>query len=452
MDVLHVIHQFAPESHGGSETYLLDLVRRQRARGLDVQVLSGSKHPRDAVVVESGEFEGIPVHRLHRNDIYFEHFAKMWHPEVEQTFEELLKKWRPKLVHVHHWLRLSCNLVEVAARLDIPAVVTLHDYYTSCPRVFRQRPGESVEDLSCRRELSAEGCAKCVPAYGYEPWHERAAAVELFADHYRAELALARAVLVSVGSTADLLARATGVPRERYDVLPLGYEERFADLPKLSPPREGEAVRFAYWGTIGRHKGIDVLVRAFAMVHDALPGRVELDVFGESDSEELLEKLRSNAGERPVRFHGAFDAAALHAVAPHVGVFPSTCLETYGLVLDECFELGRPCITSDLGAIAERGAVAGLTTKAGDAADLAAALRRFVDEPALWQDLAAQVPAHATSRDEHLEALLAVYERARNEPVSEPDFPAVPALRRLMFLQLQRESALNRARDGGGPA
>ncbi len=40
MDVLHIIHQFPPESRGGSESYLFDVAQRQRARGLDVAVLS----------------------------------------------------------------------------------------------------------------------------------------------------------------------------------------------------------------------------------------------------------------------------------------------------------------------------------------------------------------------------------------------------------------------------
>ena len=116
MDVLHIIHQFPPESRGGSESYLFDVAQRQRARGLDVAVLSGSKHCRERVLVEPDLVEGLPVHRLHRDDLYFDHHAKMWHPQVEATFAELLQQWRPKLVHVHHWVRLTCNLVEICAR------------------------------------------------------------------------------------------------------------------------------------------------------------------------------------------------------------------------------------------------------------------------------------------------------------------------------------------------
>lgn len=447
LDVLHVIHQFPPESRGGSESYVFDLAQRQQARGQRVEVLSGSKHWRERVTVERDEVGGLAVHRLHRDDLYFDHHAKMWHPEVEATFARLLREWRPALVHVHHWVRLTCNLVELCRQHGVPAVVTLHDYYTSCPRAFRRRPG----DEACRRVLSVASCGDCVPRYGHEPKAEIDAGIELFADHYRAELSLAAAVLVAVSSTADLLAATTGVPRDRYRVLPLGYQPRFRGRAPLAPPANGEPWRFAFWGGVGRHKGVDVLVRAFARLCAARPGRAELHVLGGAESPAFDAELRELAKGLPVTFHGAFDAAQLHACRPHVGVFPSTCIETFGLVLDECFELELPCVISDLGALPERAGGAGLRTRAGDDADLAAALQRFVDEPGLWAALRAAAPRPSPDLDAHAAALQAVYEQARTQPPREPFAPPVAADRRVRFLQQQRESALGKVIPPGGP-
>lgn len=452
MDVLHVIHQFPPESRGGSESYLLDIAQRQRARGLDAQVLTGSLHARSDVTLDPVEdVEGVPVYRLHRNDLYFDHHAKMWHPEVEELIERKLREWRPALLHVHHWVRLTCNLAEIATRLDIPVVLTLHDYFTSCPRAFRRRLGNAIEDLSCKRVLSADSCASCVPVYGHEPERELIAGVELFADHFRAEVALARTALVAVSSTADLLSEMTGMPRERYETLPLGYHPRFAGLPQLPDPQPAAPLRFCYWGTIGRHKGVDVLLHAFRQVHEQRPGRSELHVLGEPSSPKFEAELQPLTEGLPVTMHGAFDAEKLHGARPDVGIFPSTCLETYGLVLDECFELGRPCITSDLGAVAERGEVAGLTSRAGDASDLAAKMLRFLDEPELWQQLAGRVPPLAMGRQEHVDRLLAIYDRAKETPAPSPHYPPVTAMARIMFLQLQRETSLDKIRDQEGP-
>ncbi|MBL8727226.1 MAG: glycosyltransferase [Planctomycetes bacterium] len=447
MDVLHVIHQFPPESRGGSESYLFDLAQRQRARGLDVQVLTGSKVWREQVTLASGSVDGLPVHRLHRDDLFFDHHAKMWHPGVEQRFRELLRQWRPALVHVHHWVRLTCNLVDVCWQEQVPAVVTLHDYYTSCPRAFRRR----ADADACRRVLSAASCGSCVPRHGYEQPGEIDAGIELFRDHYRAELSLARAVIVAVGSTAALLADTTGVPRDRYEVLPLGYKPRFHGMPPPPAPVAGEPVRFAFWGGVGRHKGVDVLLRAFGRLHGARPGRAELHVLGAVESEPFDRELRALANGLPVTFHGAFDPRQLHAARPHVGVFPSTCIETFGLVLDECFELGLPCVTSDLGALPERAGGAGLRTRAGDEQDLALALQRFVDEPALWGQLRAQRPATSPDLDTHADALVAIYDRARSMPPRDWFAGPVPPERRVWFLLKQRESAMSRLVRPEGP-
>jgi glycosyltransferase involved in cell wall biosynthesis len=441
LDVLHVIHQFLPQHRGGSETYVFDVAQRQQAVGMAVEVMAGSHELRPSVEFVREQVEGLTVHRVHRDDLYFDHHAKMWHPGVERRFEALLRERRPAVVHVHQWVRLTCNLVEVCARVGIPAVVTLHDYYTSCPRAFRRR----VDDDACRRPLSPASCRDCVHVFGYETAAEVDAGIALFADHFRAELSQAAAVLVAVDNTADLLAAATGVPRARYQTLPLGHRPRFHEMASLPAPDQIAPMRFAYWGGGGRHKGIDVLVRAFRRLHEARPGRAELHVLGDIESPAFAAELATLAAGLPVTFHGPFDAAQLHAVAPHVGVFPSTCMETFGLVLDECFELGLPCVTSDLGALPERAGGAGLRTRAGDDADLAAALQRFVDEPALWGQLRDRRPPPPPELEAHVDALLQIYERARTSPPPPPFCPPVGQDRRIDFLMQQRESAFVRA-------
>jgi glycosyltransferase involved in cell wall biosynthesis len=447
MDVLHVLHQFPPETRGGSESYVQDVVRRLRADGQDAQVLAGSLQPWPDVGIERQDVDGIPVHRLHRNDLYFDHHVKAWHPGVTRAFEELLRQHRPRLLHVHHWVRLSSDLIAAAHALGVPSVVTLHDYFTSCPRAFRARR----DDPACKRPVGGASCWDCVPKYGHESRSELEEGVELFAASYRRELALAHTVLVSVGSFGDLLAATTGMPRSRYQVLPLGYRRRFPGAAPLPPPGGGAPFRFAFWGGVGRHKGVAQLIAAFAQV--AAAGLdAELHVLGGFESEAFGAELHGLAAGLRAVFHGPFEPERLRAVQPHCGVFPSTCIETTGIVLDECFELGLPCIVSDLGALPERADGAGLVAAAGDVAALAAAMRRLAGEPGLWQALRARIPAPPPDLDQHVGSLQAIYERAQREPPPEPCAPPVPLHRRLHFLMVQRDSALTRLVPPGGPA
>ncbi|MGE3173412.1 MAG: glycosyltransferase [Planctomycetota bacterium] len=447
VDVLHVIHQFPPETRGGSESYVHDVALRQRARGRDVEVLAGSLEPWGDVGMALQDVDGIPVHRLHRNDLYFDHHVKTWHPGVTRAFEQLLDQHRPKLVHVHHWVRLSCDLVEAAAARGVPCVVTIHDFFTSCPRAFRAR----ADDPACMRPVGGASCWDCVPKYGHESQAELEFGVELYAASYRRELSQARAVLVAVGSVADLLAQTTGMPRDRYRVLPFGYRPRFGGAPPLPAPAAGEPFRFAFWGGVGRHKGVLQLLAAFRRLVEGGGPPSELHVLGGAESPAFEQELQAAAQGLPATLHGAFEHAQVRALMPHCGVFPSTCIETYGIVLDECFELGLPCIVSDLGPLPERAGAAGLVARAGDVAALADAMRRLATEPGLWQSLRQHVPPPPPTLDAHVDALQDAYAAAIAAPPPAPCAPAVPLDRRLHFLQVQRDSALTRLCPPGGP-
>ncbi|MBK8975803.1 MAG: glycosyltransferase [Planctomycetes bacterium] len=243
--MLHVCHGFYPEGAGGVESYLRDVIRAQRAAGIDARLLTGSQVPWPDVGVEELELEGIPSYRLHRDDLFFDHFAKLWHPVVGAQFVALLERFGPDVVHLHQWIRLTCELVELAEDAGYPTVVTLHDLYTSCPRCFRVRP----DDEHCERELSVASCAGCVPRYGHESEREVRASIELYRDQYAAEVARARVVLVASEATRDLIAATTPIAVERFALLPLAYPPRFAGLPRAAPPNAGEPFRFAYWGT-----------------------------------------------------------------------------------------------------------------------------------------------------------------------------------------------------------
>jgi glycosyltransferase involved in cell wall biosynthesis len=442
MDILHLCHQAAPETRGGVEAYVSDLIEAQHAAGHDVHVLTGSHQPWPQLGLEQLAVGAVPVHKLHRDDLFFDLYSKSWHPGVELLLERFLQQHRPKVVHIHQWIRLTTNLVEIVQRCGIPAVLTLHDYYASCPRAFRLRP----DGQACFRKLGPASCRDCVPRYGHETPAELDAGIELFAAQTRAELRMADAVLVGVASTADLVAEMLDVPRELFTVLSLGYRRRFPGLPPLLPPGADEPFRFAFWGGVAGHKGIRLLVEAFAALHASRPARsVELHVLGGFATKELEQELRAAAVGLPVTFHGRFETEALRTLHPAVGVFPSTCLETFGIVLDECFELGLPCIVSERGALGVRASAGGLHVDPGDVRALTAAMRRFLDEPGLWAALRGKLPALPPDLGEHVRLLDGIYgAAAARRAAAGPPVGGIGLLQRAQVLFAQRESALGR--------
>ena len=451
MDVLHITHQFAPETQGGVESHVRDLVAAQRDAGQDARILTGSFTPWPQVGIERFEVDGVPVARVHRDDLYFDLHSKAWHPGVEELFAAELLRERPRLVHVHHWLRLTSNLVEIARRARLPVVVSLHDHWTSCPRAFRIR----ADDAACLRPLSVESCGDCAPRFGHESTAEVTTGIELFRDQCRAELAMAQTVLVSTDALAQRLAATTGTPRARYRVLPFGYARRFAGRTPTPPAADDEPFRFAFWGALAAHKGVDVLVDAFRRLVNTQSRPSELHLFGAAATAAFEADLRARADGLPVTFHGSFEPTDLATLAPHAGVFPSTCFETWGFVLDECFELGVPAVVSDLDALGERVGSGGLRARAGDAADLARKLAS-VCEPATWKQLRAALPPLPPTPARHRESLDWIYEEARALAADQdegrgPQLAPISGTRRARFLLAQRESALGRVIPEGGP-
>lgn len=447
--VLHIIHGYFDECSGGAENYVRNLVATQSGVGVEVCVVTGCMQPWEACGTEETEVDGVRVVRLHRDDFFFDVHSKGYHPGVEHVLGEVLARERPDLVHVHQWIRLTSNLVEVADGLGIPAVVTLHDVYTSCPRAFRvNRDGDP-----CSLPLSVESCSGCVPRYGHEPEDEIAEGILLHRDHLQGELARARAVIVASQRTADVICETTGFPNGRFTLLPMGYRPRFPEpVSRTELPADGEAFRFGYWGHLTRHKGVQILLAALGQLMDVGPPRaIEVHLLGEPDTDELRDELHDLARGHPVVFHGAYDSEQLAAARLHMAVFPTLAFETFGYVLDEATELGIPAIVSDRGAIAERAGESAIAVPAGDARALAEAMRKLADRPALRDELAAKLPGLPPDFGEHATALSGIYERAiEGEPLAEAK--PVPPLRRATFMMRQRETAQGHLHPDKGPA
>jgi hypothetical protein len=142
-------------------------------------------------------------------------------------------------------------------------------------------------------------------------------------------------------------------------------------------------------GSLVWYKGGEVMLRAL----QRLAGRnVVLNVFGDfkPDSDPHHAALKSLAGPN-VNFRGRFDNAKLSEVYAEIDVLlvPSTWFENSPITIHEAYLTHTPVLASNIGGMREfvRDGVDGLWFEVGDDADLAAKMRRFVDEPDLLERL-----------------------------------------------------------------
>jgi phosphatidylinositol alpha-mannosyltransferase len=158
-------------------------------------------------------------------------------------------------------------------------------------------------------------------------------------------------------------------------------------------------------GFLGRmdepRKGFAILLRAFEMLAAERPG-LRLLVAGHGDADEALARTPAELRDRIVLLGQVSDSDKVR-VYHSVDVFcaPNTGGESFGIVLAEAMAAGAPIVASDLDAFRQvlRRGQAGELFPTGNAAELAAAAGRLLDQPELRAGLSAAASAAVRAYD-----------------------------------------------------
>jgi glycosyltransferase involved in cell wall biosynthesis len=187
----------------------------------------------------------------------------------------------------------------------------------------------------------------------------------------------ARRVLCGSRQTADLVAARLGVDPGRMVVTPYGVAEPFFREPVCDPERRERFLLFV--GVWEARKGLETLLAALR----ALDGRAELVLAGRPGwgTERVLAELRREPGVRFEQSPSDERLADLYRRALAL-VHPSR-MEGFGLPVAEAMASGCPVVASELDCVREFAGEVPLYAPPGDAAALARALERLLDDPAL---------------------------------------------------------------------
>lgn len=331
MKVCHVLHGFPPELTGGTERTVEALATAMKKLGHEVVIVAGSLERAATSRVDEGSHAGLRVLRMHRDDLWFESWDKAWSPGVSARFLRLLEVEKPDVVHVHHWIRLSSDLVRIAAATGCITAVTLHDYFGACASPVRRVGDDEPAPPETPRWINRSEAREAFEL------HRRDFTDEIRTAHLRFAPSHAHALGVQQMFGAPLGAILPSPP-------PLLH------VPPRRPRRDGARGRkLVTWGSLYPDKGIDLVLDALF----AIGGGWSLEVFGEAHEPEYRDRLRERSKGIPVTWRGRFDVADLAASDADYAVFPSMCHESYGLTLDEAQCLGLPIIAADLPAYRE---------------------------------------------------------------------------------------------------
>ena len=282
------------------------------------------------------------------------------------------------------------------------SVVTLHDYFATCPFFFRLPDGRQL----CEPELERATCVRCVGRIAGDGDAVIGAAFDSREAALRRELEAAEGVIVLSEAQARFLERYPPFHGLRYEVLPLPSPplEKPAVTPSAPEPRR--ELNLVSWGGLEESKGLGWAVEAIGRL--PRPERIALHHFGRILDEDYRRRLEENCAAS-LTFHGSFERSDLARFGGFdLALFPSLYLETHGYVVDEALDLGLPVIVSDRGAPKERVGERGLAVPVGDTEALAAALSRALDDPDWLRELRSGARGARLDVAEHTDRVLAL--------------------------------------------
>ncbi|MGR8932644.1 MAG: glycosyltransferase family 4 protein, partial [Gammaproteobacteria bacterium] len=201
---------------------------------------------------------------------------------------------------------------------------------------------------SFRRELTRRFCAARVP---WVHWGERGARRWTIVFRYPFWCWYGRQVAkyalgaLAIGSLASKDFLRWGIPARKIAFLPYSVAPLRADVDPDDRIERFAAGRkiFLYCGELARHKGIDVLLRAFASLQD--DGWVLVLVGPDRSGGKYLALAKRLGIERKILFRGTLSSEriATAMIQANVLVLPSR-YDGWGVVLNEAASLGKALI------------------------------------------------------------------------------------------------------------
>ena len=316
------VSRLGERDSGGMNVYVLQLAKELGKLGIKADIYTRYHDPNDPQVVDLGE----NARAIHLKAGPYDRAKETLHRYVPEFISSLYRFQFSEgiaydLVHSHYWLSGAAGL-ELAQEWNTPHVTMFH---TLAKIKMQARAGESESEQRLAMESQVMGSVD--------------------------------AIVASTGYEKDDLGRLYEVASQKVRVMPAGVDiELFRPLGKARSRRELGVTEGKVLLSVGRIeplKGLDILLRAMAMLEDADDTRLLL-VGGDPDRDRYVQWLKSLAVELriddAVTFVGAVPQSELptYYSAADLFVLPSY-YESFGLVALEAMACGVPVVASRFG-------------------------------------------------------------------------------------------------------
>ncbi|MEO0985602.1 MAG: glycosyltransferase family 4 protein [Cyanobacteria bacterium J06639_14] len=348
---------------GGAELIMLALRQQLRVLGHDVRLFASSARPLHKKSEADYECLGTTSR--------FRTLLQSNNPWASQKLAEVLADFKPDIVHVRIFLtQLSPSILPLL--VNIPTIYHVAWYRPICPLGTKRLPtGES-----CHYSVGAECYKKgCLPIHDWLPLMFQMRRWDAWKHAFNLVVAnshFVKAQLVDQGVDATEVIW-NGIPHQ-----PICLE--------LSP-----APTAVFAGRLVIEKGVDVLIKAFNLVTDAVPHAKLLIAGAGSEKKNLVGLVSDLKLQNSVTFLGHLSREDMEEKFKEawVQVVPSQWQEPFGIVAAEAMMRGKAVISSNLGGLTEivRPGETGLLFTHNNIQELASSITRILSDRAVARSM-----------------------------------------------------------------
>ena len=338
------------EGHGGVSTAVNTLAQNLRQRGHQVMIYTAAdpSHKNidlDVVGLRALRYERFPGGRI---------------PMAPISLVQELIDFKPDIIHNHSMSAMGIQALSASRLLGLPIIGTCHVFLAG----FLQYAPISLEGVPLTKDI----------AWRYTTvFFNRFSQVTTPSEVMRSEL-------LKHGLRVPIAAISNGVDTNLF--CPSSQEQENTQRP----------LRLLHMGRLGYEKGVDQVLRAFALLVGDFP-QARLQIVGTGPDEEMLKSLSRDLNiDDCVTFTGFVAHQDLPALCQKADLFvTASTIETQGLVVLEAMSAGLPIVGVDALALPNliHNEVNGFLVPPGDEFALSQAVARLLSSPDLRQEMGA---------------------------------------------------------------
>jgi glycosyltransferase involved in cell wall biosynthesis len=362
---------------GGSEIVAYEQSRAIKKMGFEIKIFAGKFDNKIKQYKISREKKDFEITRVNLNSIDFDsHSPNFNKEEIQGEFHKDLYQFAPDVVHFHNIYPLSLRMIDECYKMNIPTVMTLHDYWGIC---FKNTLITDNGRICGKKD---NRCLHC-----QESFYDTDDKPVSLAERNKSFLEFFNKIDLIISPSNYLIKRFIdcGVYPDKTVVINNGIDiSRFKKIKKTKTNK----VRFGYIGQILEHKGIENILRGLSLLNSKEKNRISLILVGTGEKT-FIDYCKGLICELEianfVKFIGEIENSKVNKIFKNTDVLivPSIWPENSPVTIMEALATGTPVLASDIGGIPElvQDGFNGYLHRYDDPESLAINIKRFIERP-----------------------------------------------------------------------